>query len=183
MTPRFSDNLRNPSGKTSSMSERTAPKDLAGGLVVLAIAILYYLGIGDIAESSLADDVGAGGLPRILAFVLAGFGVVLVARAIIEGALARAPRPVVATAPLGDDDPIAPLPRALGFLGFGAAYVVLVPIIGYLPAIALLIGAIALFEGAAANWKTALIAVGGAVGYWAIFVKLLGVHQPSGWFF
>lgn len=165
------------------MSGRTAQKDLAGGLIVLAIAILYYLGIGDIAESSLADDVGAGGLPRILAFALAGFGAVLVARAIIEGALARTPKPAAIVTQPGDDDPIAPLPRALGFLGFGAAYVVLVPIIGYLPAMALLIGAIALFEGAAANWKTALIAMGGAVGYWAIFVKLLGVHQPSGWFF
>ncbi len=165
------------------MTERTAAKDLAGGLVVLAIAILYYLGIGDIAESSLADDVGAGGLPRILAFVLAGFGVVLVARAIIEGALTRVPKQAVTVAQSGDNDPIAPLPRALGFLGFGAAYVVLVPIIGYLPAIALLIGAVALFEGAATNWKTSLIAVGGAVGYWAIFVRLLGVRQPPGWFF
>jgi putative tricarboxylic transport membrane protein len=165
------------------MTERTAPKDLAGGLTVLAIAGLYYFCIGDIAESTLSDDVGATGLPRILAYVLAGLGAILVARAIMAGALVPAEAPTIAAPPSDDDEPIAPLTRALGFLAFGLGYVLLVPIIGYLPAIALLIGAIALFEGAAATWKTALIAVGGAVGYWAIFVKVLGVHQPSGWFF
>jgi hypothetical protein len=164
------------------MREQAALKDLAGGIAVLVIAGVYYWAIGDVAESTLSDDVGATGLPRILAFVLAGFGVILVARAIMAGALVPAAKPAAAV-PAQDDDPIAPLPRALGFLGFGAAYVVLVPIIGYPPAVALLIGAIALFEGAAPNWKTAAIAVGGAAGYWAIFVKLLGVHQPSGWFF
>ena len=166
------------------MTERTALKDLAGGLIVLAIAILYYLAIGDLAESSLADDVGAGGLPRILAFVLAGFGVVLVARACIDGALSPAARASTsAPPPTEDDDHVSPMPRALGLLAFGVAYVVLVPIIGYLPAIALLIGSVALYEGAPRNWKTLVIAIGGALAFWGIFVKILGVHQPSGWFF
>lgn len=167
------------------MRERAALKDFAGGVAVLVIAGLYYWAIGDIAESSLSDEVGASGLPRILAFVLAGFGLILTARAIMAGAFSPAPEPAARApaAPTDDDDETSTLPRALGFLAFGAAYVVLVPIIGYLPAIALLIGAVALYEGAPRNWKTLVIALGGALLYWGIFVKILGVHQPSGLFF
>ncbi|TCR67032.1 tripartite tricarboxylate transporter TctB family protein [Bosea sp. BK604] len=166
------------------MREHAALRDLAGGIVVLVIAGLYYWAIGDIAESSLSDDVGATGLPRILAYILAGFGLILTARAVMAGALSPAPRPAAeASAPSEDEDETSALPRALGFLAFGVAYVVLVPIIGYLPAIALLIGAVALYEGAPRNWKTLATALGGALLYWGIFVKLLGVHQPSGWFF
>lgn len=165
------------------MREQAALKDLAGGIAVLVIAGVYYWAIGDIAESSLSDDVGATGLPRILAFVLAGVGLILSARAIMAGALSPAAGPAAGAPPAEDEDHTSPLPRALGFLAFGVAYVVLVPIIGYLPAIALLIGSVALYEGAPRNWKTLVIAVGGALLYWGIFVKTLGVHQPSGWFF
>ncbi|RDJ21832.1 tripartite tricarboxylate transporter TctB family protein [Bosea caraganae] len=166
------------------MREQAALKDLAGGIAVLAIAGAYYWAIGDIADSTLSDDVGATGLPRILAYVLAGFGLILTARAVMAGALSPAAGPAPsAPAPAEDDDHVSPVPRALGFLAFGVAYVVLVPIIGYLPSIALLIGSVALYEGAPRNWKTLVIAIGGATAFWGIFVKILGVHQPSGWFF
>lgn len=166
------------------MREQAALKDLAGGLAVLAVAGLYYWAIGDIAESTLSDEVGATGLPRILALLLTGLGLILTGRAVLAGALSPA-GPAAKAPPAAEDDadPVAPLARALGFLAFGAAYVGLVPIIGYLPAIALLIGAVALYEGAPRDWKTLAIALGGALAYWAIFVKLLGVHQPAGLFF
>ncbi|HEV7260201.1 MAG TPA: tripartite tricarboxylate transporter TctB family protein [Bosea sp. (in: a-proteobacteria)] len=163
------------------MRDQSAPKDLAGGITVLAIAALYYWATAGIAESTLSDEVGAGGLPRILAITLAGLGLVLTLRAIRAGALVPAGKPEAE--PTDDDEPRATLPRALGFLAFGAAYVALVPVIGYLPGVALLIGAVALYEGAPPNWRTVAIAIGGAVLYWAIFVRLLGVRQPTGWFF
>ena len=72
------------------------------------------------------------------------------------------------------------LPRAVGFLLFGAAYVIVLPFVGYVVGTALLIGAVALYEGAARNWVVPAAAIGGGVFYWAIFVKLLGVHQPVG---
>jgi putative tricarboxylic transport membrane protein len=163
------------------MRDQSALKDLAGGIAVLAIAVLYYWATASIAESTLSDEVGASGLPRILAIVLTGLGLVLTLRAIRAGALIPAGKP--ASRPADDDEPLSPLLRALGFLAFGAAYVLLVPVIGYLPAIALLIGSVALYEGAPRNWRTVAIALGGALLYWAIFVRLLGVRQPSGWFF
>ncbi len=165
------------------MREQAALKDLAGGVAVLAIAGLYYWATGDIAESTLSDEVGASGLPRILAFALAGLGLILTARAVMAGALSPAHEPAAKSPAPETDDETSTLPRALGFLAFGVAYVCLVSFIGYLPAIALLIGAVALYEGAPRNWKTLVIAAGGALLYWGIFVKILGVHQPSGLFF
>jgi putative tricarboxylic transport membrane protein len=169
--------------KGHAMRQHAALKDLAGGFAVLVIAGLYYWAIGDIAESTLADEVGARGLPRILAFVLAGLGLIISARAIMAGALQIAAKPAAGTPAAPGDNGISSLPRALGFLALGVVYVCLVPLTGYLPAIALLIGAVALYEGAPRNWKTLAIAVVGALAYWAIFVKILGVHQPSGWLF
>lgn len=183
MTPRFvAARIGTPPGKSVVMREQSALRDLAGGIAVLAIAGAYYWAIGGIAESTLSDEVGASGLPRILAVVLAGLGLVLTARALIAARLAPAPSPAAET-PAEDGEATAPLPRALGFLAFGAAYVGLAPVIGYLPAVALLIAGVALYEGAPRNWRTLAIAVGGALLYWAIFVRLLGVRQPSGWFF
>ncbi len=73
------------------------------------------------------------------------------------------------------------MPRALGFLAFGAAYVLLLPFVGYIIATALLIGAIAIYEGAPRrSWIVPVAAIGGGLFYWAIFVKLLGVNQPIG---
>jgi putative tricarboxylic transport membrane protein len=166
------------------MTRAEAHYDIAGGLILLAIAGLYYLGIGQIAESSLSDDVGAGGLPRILAALLLVFGLILVGRAIMTTWRTR--RLVVApeVAPeTADNDPVATLARAAGFLGFGAAYLVALPILGYVPSVALLITSVALFEGAMPGWKVPVTAIAGAIGYWLIFVKMLGVKQPAGWFF
>jgi putative tricarboxylic transport membrane protein len=158
--------------------------DIAGGLVLLAIAGLYYAGIGQIAESSLSDDVGAGGLPRILAALLLVFGLILVGRAMMTAwqtrQLVAMPEIVPAS---GGSDPVATLVRAAGFLGFGAAYLVALPILGYVPSVALLITSVALFEGAMPGWKVPVTAIAGAIGYWLTFVKMLGVKQPAGWFF
>jgi putative tricarboxylic transport membrane protein len=170
--------------KGHAMRQHTARKDIAGGFAVLVIAGLYAWATGDIAESTLTDEVGARGLPRILAFVLAGLGLILSARAIMAGALRTATAPAAAAQAAPENDGgTSSLPRALGLLALGAGYVCLVPLTGYLPAIALLIGAVALYEGAPRNWKTLAIAVAGALAYWAIFVRILGVRQPSGWLF
>ena len=148
-------------------------KDLLSGLVLLLIAGLYYVGSGTIADSTLSDEVGASGLPRVLSVVLAGLGLLLVVRSLI------AVRPA-ARASKEDDMDGSRLPRAIGFLAFGVGYVLLLPILGYIVSIALLIMGVALFERAERPWFVPVTAIGGAVLYWAIFVKLLGVNQPIG---
>jgi putative tricarboxylic transport membrane protein len=149
-------------------------KDAASGLVLLLIAALYYAATGSIADSTLSDEVGATGLPRVLTWALAGLGLLLVVRALV------AARPTPEPTAEADAEQDARLPRAIGFLLFGAAYVVVLPFLGYLVSTALLIGAVAIFERAERRWVVPVTAIGGAVLYWAIFVKLLGVNQPTG---
>jgi hypothetical protein len=149
-------------------------KDLISGIVLLAVAGLYYHFTGDIADSTLSDEVGATGLPVMLAAILAILAVLLIGRSLV---VAR-PRTAAATGGYGDE--AARPPRALGFLLFGAAYIALLPLVGYVASVALLIAGIALYEGAARNWVVPAAAVGGALLYWAVFVKLLGVNQPLG---
>ncbi|WP_428031708.1 tripartite tricarboxylate transporter TctB family protein [Ancylobacter sp.] len=157
-------------------------RDLIAGAVLLAIAGAYYATIDTIAESTLSDEVGAAGLPRLLAALLALIAVVMMARAVLA---ARAARKATAAVhhPDEDEENDASVPRALGLLLIGAGYVVLLPYAGYVVCVALLIAAIALYEGAARSWVVPAAAIGGATLYWAIFVKLLGVHQPAGMFF
>jgi hypothetical protein len=152
-------------------------RDFLSGGVLIALAAAYYIATGTIAESTLSDEIGATGLPRLLAMLLAFIGLALIARtAFVALAARRANVPQAAA----DEEEGAPLPRAVGLLLIGGAYVVLLPFIGYFLSVALLIGAVAFYEGAARSWVLPTAALGGATLYWAIFVKLLGVHQPAG---
>jgi cell division protein FtsW (lipid II flippase) len=153
-------------------------KDSLSGLVLLALAGAYYWATGAIPDSTLSDEVGAVGLPRVLTVALAGLGLILLVRSLL------AAKPVEAShAPAADveeEEQDAKLPRAIGFLLFGAAYVLLLPYVGYFVSVALLIAAVALYEGAPRRWTVPAAALGGALLYWAVFVKLLGVNQPVG---
>ncbi|MCJ8142888.1 tripartite tricarboxylate transporter TctB family protein [Ancylobacter sp. A5.8] len=159
-------------------------KDSLSGLVLLALAGGYYWATGFIADSTLEDEVGAVGLPHALTLALVLLGLILLVRGLLA---ARAAAAHAATGPgaarVEDEERDARVPRALGFLAIGAAYVVLLPYLGYLVSVALLIGAVSLFEGAPRRWTVPLTAIGGALLYWAVFVKLLGVNQPAGLLF
>lgn len=150
-------------------------RDTLSGLALLVLAGAYYRAMGAIAESTLSDEVGATGLPRILVIALAGLGVILLMRSLFGV------REASASGESGERaDEEATLPRAIGFLLLGAAYVILLPYVGYIAGVALLIGAVAVYEGAPRGWTLPVAALGGAIFYWAVFVKLLGVNQPVG---
>lgn len=155
-------------------------QDYLSGGVLLALAAAYYVATGNIAESTLSDEIGATGLPRLLAMLLALIGLALLVRTALADRAARRARVTAAPA---EEEEGASLPRAVGLLLIGGAYVVLLPFIGYFLSVALLIGAVAFYEGAARSWVLPAAALGGATLYWAIFVKLLGVHQPAGTLF
>jgi cell division protein FtsW (lipid II flippase) len=154
-------------------------KDLLSGVVLIAVAGIYYTWSTQIADSTLSDEIGAAGLPQVLAVILVILGLCLVGRTLLSARMNAA----TAGAAVDDDeeeDRNAPLPRAVGFLLFGAAYVFLLPFVGYIISTALLIAAIALYEGAPRTWVVLAAAAGGGILYWAIFVRLLGVNQPMG---
>ena len=145
-------------------------KDLAAAAALLVLAGAYGVATRTIETSSLSDAVGERGLPNILTVLL-----VLVALAIAGKALIERRRPEKAS---DDEEERAPVLRALGFLAIGIGYIVIAPIVGYGVGIALLIAAVALYEGIAWSWRVAAVAAGGGLVFYLGFVALLGVEQP-----
>ena len=141
-------------------------RDGALGLGGLVLAGAYYLLAADVPESQLADAVGPQGLPKIYAAVLAGLSLILVTRSLARRAI--------------DSEKAPPLIRPLGLLAFGAVYLALVPFLGYVVSIAGLIAATTWYQGGIFNRRIFLVAVGGAVFFWLMFVRLLGVPHPPG---
>ena len=140
-------------------------RDGALGIAGLMLAGAYYLMAADVPESQLADAVGPQGLPKIYAAVLAGLSLILVTRSF--------GRAIV-------DQKAPPLIRPLGLLAFGAIYLAVVPFLGYIVSIAALIAVTTWYQGGLFNRRILLVSVGGAVVFWLMFVRLLGVPHPPG---
>ena len=149
-------------------------KDIVSGAILLVAAGAYYWATLQIPDSSLSDEVGAQGLPRILALLLGVLSLLIMVRGL---AIARRKQP--ATVSDVDEEETASPQRALGFLAIAAGYVLIAPVLGFGPALALLIAAIALYEGMKPSWRVAAVAAGGAAAFWLLFVQLLGVEQPA----
>lgn len=156
-------------------------RDVAAGLGLLAFAGLYFAGTLRIQQSELSDEVGAAGMPVILAALLAILAALLTARGWLAGRPARAGGPA-ATAEGAREagEGGAPIRRVLGFLGIAALYVPVALALGYVVGLAFLIAAIACYEGIRPTWRLAAVAFGGAAFFWVVFVRLLGVAQPRG---
>ncbi len=161
------------------VDRKGALRDVAAGGVLLLVAALYHFETLRISQSSLSDEVGPEGLPRLLAIGLAVVAGLILVRGI---AAAVRLRRTEAAADSGGDH-VASLPRALGFVAIGVGYILVAPVVGYVIGAALLIAAVALYEGVAPTWRVAAVAAGAGCLVWAIFVKLLGTEQPAGWFF
>jgi putative tricarboxylic transport membrane protein len=156
---------------------RGVNRDLTFGLVALAFAATYYSLTTAIPESALADAVGPKGLPKIYALLLAALAMI-----VIVGSRPRRRAPTDGgrrAQPTTDPDTTTPW-RMAGMLGIGVVYLLVVPWLGYVPTLAALILASALFQGSALTARLVLISGGGAVVLWALFVLLLRIPQPAG---
>lgn len=154
-------------------------KDIISGFALLAFDAVYFRATQTIQVSMLDDAFGARGLPHILAVLLA----ILASIIVIRGFVALRRIQPAAGIPVEDAEHEAPLARALGLLLIGAGYIVVLPIVGYPIGLALLIGTIAFYEGAARNWRIPAAAIFGGLLFWLLFNVLLGVGQPSGLLF
>ena len=142
---------------------------------MLALAVGYYLLAAQIQESQLADTVGPQGLPRIYAYMLGGLSLVRIAQS-FRVSTSRAPK---AERP----EPSRAHSRVLrpaGVIAIGAIYIAVVPWLGYVPSLAALIAASTYYQGGGFNRRVALVAVSGAVAFWLLFVALLGIQHPAG---
>ncbi len=163
---------------------RLLHKDAIAGMALVILAIVYWIGAGNIPKSLLEGGVGAGALPKLLGVLLLVLSVILVLQTILA---ARRRKDAGAEAPAEDVDSDGPQPskarrhlKALGFLLISIGYVVLVEFVGYAPAIAYLLGALVWFSGGASRRPIAPFAVIGAVFFWLLFVEALGIRQPKG---
>lgn len=152
-------------------------KDVISGAILLILTAAYYWATLQIPDSSLSDEVGAQGLPRILAFVLAALAILIAVRGLVT---ARQTHPAVRS---DDEEETAPPRRALGFLAVAVLYVIVAPLLGFGPALAVLIAAVAMYEGMRPSWRLAAVAASGALVFWLLFVQLLGVEQPASFLF
>ena len=150
-------------------------KDLASGIGMLVLSAAVYFGATGIGTSFMADPVGPAGLPKVLALVLGGLAVLLIAKSSFELFKVRGK---VSVEP--SQSPWRRHLLAAGMLAIGAGYVLIAELVGYMVGIAVVILTTALYQGARGGWRAPAIAVGGAIAFWLLFVILLDIGQPEG---
>ena len=153
-------------------------RDLVCGLIALALAGLYLSETSGIQISALGDTVGAGGFPLILGWLLAGAAVLLLAQAFLARRTAAAQGPRAEGA--GEDRPFHMFKRAAGLTVIAVAFIAALPFLGYIVAVALMLGAVMLYQGIPFSVRTVLVAAGGALFLYGLFGFLLGIPVPAG---
>lgn len=138
-------------------------RDLVCAAIGLALAAAYWAAASRLPTSFLSDAVGADGVPKGLAALLAVFSLAIGARALFRPA---------------DGPEQKNHLRALGIAVLGFVYIALAPYLGYLICVALLAGAAALYYGAPRRPVVALFAAGTAAVLWLAFGALLGIALP-----
>jgi putative tricarboxylic transport membrane protein len=151
-------------------------RDAAVAVGLIGIAGLYWLGADQIKVSRLEGIIGAQAVPKGLAVCLAILSALLLAQDLWRARRAAGPVGVEADEVSG---PYAHL-RALGMLLIGIGYLALVGTLGYVPAVALLVIATALYLGQGLSARLVVLALGLALLYYGIFVRLLGIPLPPG---
>ena len=142
---------------------------------MLALAAVVYYGAGQIGTTYMADPVGPVALPKGLAVVLGALSIFLILQSV--AGLWKRPRKALARVL---EKPYRRHLLALGMLGWGVGYVLIAEFLGYMVAIGMLLLVVILYQGASWTWRPPVIALGGAVFFWLLFVRLLGIGQPEG---
>jgi putative tricarboxylic transport membrane protein len=151
---------------------------LGVGAIALAGAWLYVA--SGIEESMLSDATGAGGIPRVLGYVMAALGLLLCLRSV---SFSAPPRNAVAPESPPADAPTSwkqnPHMQALILVGILAGYVVLAPYLGYMLGTAALLGVTAAYGGAPVNRNLVLVSAGGGIVLWLSFAWALGISMQT----
>lgn len=151
-------------------------RDLLFGIATLVVAVVYYGLAVAIPQSDLADPVGPQGLPRVYALLLAALSLILIARSLRRSTSSSESSGPESRIP----NPGAGIPRVIGMLLIGAAYIIVLPWLGYLLSVAALITATIYFQGGSINGRSILVALSGAAIFWLLFIWLLRIQYPAG---
>jgi hypothetical protein len=151
-------------------------RDLLFGIATLVVAAVYYGLAATIPQSDLADPIGPQGLPRVYALLLAALSLILIARSLPR----RSGSPHSANPESRTPNPGSGIPRVIGMLLIGFAYIIVLPWLGYLLSVAALITATIYFQGGSINARSILVALSGAICLWLLFIWLLRIQYPAG---
>lgn len=149
-------------------------REFACGALVLALAVAYFVVAAELPQSMLSDEVGADGVPKAIAIVLAFLGVAQLVRAATA-------RRAAGPDELSQDETSSHL-RAIGVIAIGIVYVLAAPYLGYPLAVTALIFAMSVYAGMPISLRLAAVSAGGGLVMWLMFVKALGVAMPVGIF-
>ena len=163
-------------------------RDFICSLLLLIVGICYYAAASGLGQTALSDAVGPGGLPRIYGAALVALGIAIggiagLRRTLDKGAV---PAPDGAGGTPGrarseGAGTVQRLARGAGTVVVGVVYLVIVPAIGYPFAIALLIAAMAVYQGERPSLRVLLVAAIGAATLFVLFDVVLGVSLPAPW--
>ena len=148
---------------------------ISGGLGML-LAAGYIVNAQSIEDSLLADAVGAAGVPT-------GVGVVLLIASLflfVKSFKSKASMLNETEEEPSEGGSQHPHAMALGLLLILAAYVFLLPILGYVLSVGLLVGAAAWFAGARRYTSLVLCAVLAGPVLWFVFDWTLEIRLPVG---
>ena len=156
---------------------------LAVSLALFAMAVAYWFTADAIPQSRLAGQGGADGLPKLLGIALGVLSLVLAGQTLYEMRREAANGP----AEQSDSDDHESKGtgwgghlRALGLVGIGIVYLLLLPHLGYMVSSGLLLGAVATYAGLRPSLATLAFMVFGGIGFYLIFVKILQIPLPAG---
>ena len=142
---------------------------LAGGVVFLVFACVYFLLSDNLPPGGPFDKVGTDFFPKLLSGILAGLSLLLIALTVLVA------RPQDETAPAERGDrPAFYGTLAVAFLALG-----LWKVIGF-AATPLLMAGIMLVNGARSPRVVAAVAIGGTVLLYLVFFRLFALPLPLG---
>jgi len=149
--------------------------DLVFGGATLVIGVAYYFLATAVPVSQLADAIGPQGLPKVYALMLVALSLILIVTGLRDVRFAiRSPR--------ASGNRSRSFLRAAGMVVIGVAYIVVVPWLGFLLTISILILATTYYQGGTIGRYASVVALCGGVFFWLLFVVLMGIAQPPGFF-
>jgi len=147
------------------------------GAVGLVFSTAYVLHARAIEDSLLADAVGASGVPVAVGLLMASVCCALLFKAFIQPPTPPAAKPDLAST---QENPRASHVKAMGLLAILLAYVLALPVVGYVICVGLLAFSVAWFAGARNKQAlTGLLFLTGP-SLWLLFDALLKVRMPTG---
>ena len=153
---------------------REGRADLLLGLVGIVGGGFYAYVAAGIPKSMLSDEVGPGGVPFWVGVLVVAVSCLLVLKGLVS-------------ARVSDKDPsvdLAEVPgnwkTVIGLLVALVGYVLFVEWLGYLVAVGLLIGTVALLAGYTHSRQLYLFSIVSAVVLYLIFQKIMNIDLPKG---